>query len=82
MEEDFGSNDYTPCPEDYPDFRLPRQVSCSIRLTIVQTRGENSEPLKPASVTHSLRLYEFIVLDRVLEYSNALEAFWRQRGCG
>ena len=76
--------EFVPCPDDYPSFPPPSP------LNILQNRNEYWQALStrkyaaPQGVFEDTplyalyRLYEFIVLDKVLDYRNALEAFWRQ----
>lgn len=85
-EQELFSDNYTPCPEDYPIFPPP-PPSIIIKHpaqywdTITARKfGAPQGCFEDSQLFALYRLYEFIVLDRVLEYRNALEAFWRRRG--
>ncbi|KJZ73117.1 hypothetical protein HIM_07501 [Hirsutella minnesotensis 3608] len=79
------SDDYIPSPAHYPVFP-PLSPSAIIDdpetyWSRVQARKFAAPQgyFQDSSLFALYRLYEFIVLDRVFAYRNALEAFWRQR---
>lgn len=84
--EEILSDDYTPSPEDYPVFPPPPpRLMIKNRVqhwdTIVARKfGAPQGYFEDSPLFALYRLYEFIVLDRPLDYRNALESFWRRDG--
>lgn len=80
-----GKDHYVPHPDDYPTFPpLPprdlfqdpiNQFNKIAARKFGGPQGEYED--KPLYALY--RFYEFVVLDRVTNYRNCLEAFWRQR---
>ncbi|OAA59866.1 DNA-binding protein [Niveomyces insectorum RCEF 264] len=76
--------EYVPLPEHYPVFPppAPRNILRAPEeywATITARRYAAPQGVFADSPTYALyRLYEFIVLDKVFDYRNVLEAFWRQ----
>ncbi|CZR62887.1 uncharacterized protein PAC_12784 [Phialocephala subalpina] len=76
--------EYVPSPADYPTFPPPPPSD------ILQTPEEYWAKVsarkfaaprgvfEDSSLYALYRLYEFVILDKVFDYRNALEAFWRQ----
>lgn len=79
-------DDYTPSPEDYPVFPPPPPTiiikNPALYWDTIASRkfGAPQGYFEDSPLFALYRFYEFIVLDRVLDYRNALEAFWRRRG--
>lgn len=77
--------DYSPSPEDYPVFPPPppRDILKNQEQywqAILGRKFATPEGVFEDSPLFALyRLYEFIVLDRVIDYRNCLESFWRHR---
>lgn len=78
-------SDYTPSPEDYPVFPPPPPgfiTNNSTQYSDVMAARKFAGPqgyFEDLPLFALYRFYEFIVLDRVIDYRNSLEAFWRQR---
>ncbi|KAH9907079.1 hypothetical protein F4778DRAFT_778507 [Xylariomycetidae sp. FL2044] len=74
---------YKPLPEDYPNFpppspRLILQAPQEYWAGVVRRKYAAPRGVLEDSSLYALyRLYEFIILDKVFDYRNALEAFWR-----
>lgn len=79
-----GVDDYTPRPEDYPVFPPPppsiiiKNSTQYLDSMAARKFGAPKGYLDDSPLFALYRLYEFIVLDRVIDYRNALEAFWRR----
>jgi hypothetical protein len=75
---------YVPSPEDYPTFPPPPPHAILQAPTEYWTKvsarkfGAPRGVFEDSSLYGLYRLYEFIILDKVFDYRNALEAFWRQ----
>lgn len=81
---DEDNDYYVPKPEDYPMFppASPRTLLSDRtqhwNLVAARRFGAPQGVFEDTSLFALYRLYEFIVLDKVMSYRNALEAFWRQ----
>jgi len=82
---DAASNTYRPSPEEYPTFPPPppravlqNQTQYWDKIT-ARKYGAPQGVFTDSSLFALYRLYEFILLDKVLDYRNALEAFWRHK---
>ena len=79
-----GQDEYVPSPEGYPAFPPPPpkvilQAPSEYWAKVSARKFAAPQGVFEDSSLYALyRLYEFIVLDKVLDYRNALEAFWRQ----
>lgn len=77
-----GESDYTPSPEDYPVFPPPPPsfiINDSAHYSDVMAARKFAGPqgyFEDLPLFALYRFYEFIVLDRVIDYRNSLEAFW------
>ncbi|KAJ4148478.1 hypothetical protein LMH87_002944 [Akanthomyces muscarius] len=77
--------DYSPSPADYPVFPPPPPRSILENQTqywegiTARKFGAPEGVFEDSSLFALYRLYEFLVLDHVIDYRNCLEAFWRQR---
>jgi hypothetical protein len=82
---DTDSEDYTPSPQDYPVFPPPpprsiiENPSLFWNTILARKFGAPQGYFEDSPLFALYRLYELVVIDRVLAYRNALEAFWRQR---
>ncbi|KAJ2974607.1 hypothetical protein NQ176_g5962 [Zarea fungicola] len=85
INEQDDRSEYYPAPEDYPVFPPPPPlviIDSPSKYWETITARKFGAPLgvfEDSPLFALFRLYEFIVLDRVLGYRNALEAFWRRR---
>lgn len=77
-------DDFAPPPEAYPSFPPPAPSDLIKDREAYWVKISSRKYAAPQGVFEDsplyalYRLYEFIVLDKVLDYRNALEAFWRQ----
>ncbi|KIH87416.1 hypothetical protein SPBR_05297 [Sporothrix brasiliensis 5110] len=79
------SDEYVPTPEDYPVFPPPtprrilenRDAYLAKLSTIKFSAPQGEFDDKPLYSLY--RLYEFVLLDKVISYRNQLEYFWRQK---
>jgi hypothetical protein len=75
---------YVPSPQEYPTFPPPPPQAILQAPTEYWTKVSARKFAAPRGVFEDsslyalYRLYEFIILDKVFDYRNALEAFWRQ----
>ncbi|KAK0744886.1 hypothetical protein B0T21DRAFT_280706 [Apiosordaria backusii] len=82
--DDFADEEYVPQASDYPTFPPPppRQILQSTSAYYDQVKQRKfacPRGIFEDSPLYALyRLYEFFLLDDVIAYRNALEAFWRQ----
>ncbi len=78
-------SEYSPSPEDYPVFPPPPPRVILENQTqywdsvAARKFGAPQGVFEDAPLFALYRLYEFIVMDRVRDYRNCLEAFWRHR---
>lgn len=83
--EQDNSSDFYPVPEDYPVFpppppRVMIESPSKYWETITARKfGAPQGVFEDSPLFALFRLYEFILLDRVVSYRNAIEAFWRIR---
>ncbi|RMJ17440.1 hypothetical protein CDV36_002862 [Fusarium kuroshium] len=76
---------YIPSPQDYPIFPPPppeailREPHEHWAKVSARKYAAPQGVFEDSSLYALYRLYEFVLLDKVLDYRNALEAFWRQK---
>lgn len=79
------AEEYEPSPEDYPQFPPPPPQEILSNTDnywsqiVARKYGAPRGVFEDSSTYALYRFYEFIVLDKVFDYRNALEAFWRQK---